>query len=168
MKYTHHRESQRALAFTLVELIAVIVVLAVLAAVAVPKYFDYAARARAAASQATVRVMLNGCYAYERDNGMGNWSVSTSSGSIPANFAAYFPQDAWTKPPLGASGMNYSSMTPAYLAWNALAIYDPNPQYMTPAEIPAMAEYLGNSSRVDPSDDGTKVKWVIQIWNNNN
>ncbi|MDX2147121.1 MAG: prepilin-type N-terminal cleavage/methylation domain-containing protein [Planctomycetota bacterium] len=41
-------------AFTLVELIAVIVVLAVLSAVAIPKYFDYTARAR----ESTVRGIL--------------------------------------------------------------------------------------------------------------
>jgi len=35
--------------FTLIELIAVIVVLAILAGVALPKYFDYAARAKEAA-----------------------------------------------------------------------------------------------------------------------
>lgn len=37
--------------FTLIELIAVIVVLAILSGIALPKYFDYAARARAAACQ---------------------------------------------------------------------------------------------------------------------
>lgn len=38
-------------AFTLIELISVIVVLAILAGVAIPRYFDYAARARTSALQ---------------------------------------------------------------------------------------------------------------------
>lgn len=40
--------------FTLIELIAVIVVLAILVGVALPKYFDYAADARAAATKGTL------------------------------------------------------------------------------------------------------------------
>jgi len=43
-----------ARAFTLVELIAVIVVLAILAGVAIPKYFDYAAKAKQSATKATL------------------------------------------------------------------------------------------------------------------
>ena len=40
--------------FTLIELIAVIVVLAILVGVALPKYFDYAADAREAATKGTI------------------------------------------------------------------------------------------------------------------
>lgn len=40
--------------FTLIELIAVIVVLAILVGVALPKYFDYAGDARAAAAKGTL------------------------------------------------------------------------------------------------------------------
>lgn len=40
--------------FTLVELIAVIIVLAILAGVAVPKYFDYTAKARESATKASL------------------------------------------------------------------------------------------------------------------
>ncbi|HNB58951.1 MAG TPA: prepilin-type N-terminal cleavage/methylation domain-containing protein [Phycisphaerales bacterium] len=41
-------------AFTLVELIVVIVVLAILSGVAIPKYFDYAAKAKESACKATL------------------------------------------------------------------------------------------------------------------
>jgi prepilin-type N-terminal cleavage/methylation domain-containing protein len=43
-----------ARAFTLVELIAVIVVLAILAGVAIPKYFDYASKAKESACKAVL------------------------------------------------------------------------------------------------------------------
>jgi prepilin-type N-terminal cleavage/methylation domain-containing protein len=46
------RRRQRG--FTLVEVIAVMVVLAILAGVAIPKFFDYSAQARASATQGTV------------------------------------------------------------------------------------------------------------------
>lgn len=46
--------SRRSNAFTLVELIVVIVVLAILSGVAIPKYFDYAAKAKESACKATL------------------------------------------------------------------------------------------------------------------
>lgn len=47
-------------AFTLIELIAVIVVLAILAGVAVPRYFDYADRAREASVKGTLGGVRSG------------------------------------------------------------------------------------------------------------
>ena len=46
--------NSRARAFTLVELIVVIVVLAILSGVAIPKYFDYAAKAKESACRGTI------------------------------------------------------------------------------------------------------------------
>ncbi len=48
------RNQRSSKGFTLIELIAVIVVLAILVGVALPKYFDYAADARAAATKGTL------------------------------------------------------------------------------------------------------------------
>jgi prepilin-type N-terminal cleavage/methylation domain-containing protein len=49
-----------ARAFTLVELIAVIVVLAILAGVAIPKYFDYASKAKESACKAVLGSVRSG------------------------------------------------------------------------------------------------------------
>lgn len=65
MQQAMKRRSAARGAFTLVELIAVMVVLAVLAGVAIPKYFDYADRAKAAALEGAlggVRSGLAGFY----------------------------------------------------------------------------------------------------------
>src|SRR5688572_33061977 len=48
------RSSPIRTGFTLIELIAVIVVLAILAGVALPKYFDYSAQARASSCKGTL------------------------------------------------------------------------------------------------------------------
>lgn len=50
----HAKSTARRSAFTLIELIAVMVVLAVLAGVAIPKFFDYSARARSSALQGSL------------------------------------------------------------------------------------------------------------------
>ena len=58
--------SRRNAAFTLIELVAVMVVLAILAGVAVPRYFDYTARAQTSALQGTlgnVRSAISNFYA---------------------------------------------------------------------------------------------------------
>lgn len=62
-------------AFTLIELIAVIVVLAILSGIALPRYFDYAARARAAATQGALGGMRTA---------IANFFVNSSFNGTPA------------------------------------------------------------------------------------
>lgn len=53
--------------FTLIELIAVLVVLAILSGVALPKYFDYTARARSSALQGALGGLRTGIAGYFAD-----------------------------------------------------------------------------------------------------
>ncbi len=64
--------------FTLIELIAVVVILAILAGVALPRYFDYAAQAKSAATKGT----LGGCRA-----GIANYLAN----EVITNGAALYP-----------------------------------------------------------------------------
>ncbi len=67
-----------ARAFTLIELIAVIVVLAILAGIAIPKYFDYAAAAKASSAKGTLGNTRSAIQNYYQ-----NQIVSTGTGSYP-------------------------------------------------------------------------------------
>ena len=66
------RRTSVARAFTLIELIAVIVVLAILSGIAIPKYFDYAARAKESATKGSLggmRSAIANFYANSAVNG---------------------------------------------------------------------------------------------------
>jgi MSHA pilin protein MshA len=65
-----HRVSNRRTAFTLIELIAVIVVLAILAGVALPKYFDYSAQARASSCKGTLGAVRSGIANFYMNTGL--------------------------------------------------------------------------------------------------
>lgn len=74
----HPNLSRSSRAFTLIELIVVIVVLAILSGVAIPKYFDYAAKARESACRGTlgaVRAAIANYYS--------NQIVNNGSGAYP-------------------------------------------------------------------------------------
>jgi len=79
MVTTYNVHSLKRRAFTLIELIAVIVVLAVLSGVAIPKYFDYAARARTSALQGSLGNIRAGIANYFADQAVqGNAQYPTA------------------------------------------------------------------------------------------
>ncbi len=88
MRGVTKRRSMVRHAFTLVELIAVMVVLAVLAGVAIPKYFDYADRAKATALEGAlggVRSGLAGFYSNKAIDGEAahpTFNEFTTSGTV--------------------------------------------------------------------------------------
>lgn len=65
-----NRVSNRHAGFTLIELIAVIVVLAILAGVALPKYFDYSAQARASSCKGTLGAVRSGIANFYMNTGL--------------------------------------------------------------------------------------------------
>ncbi len=84
------RRSSRPRAFTLVELIVVIVVLAILAGVAVPKYFDYAERARISKAQGA-RGALNTAVQGARLQAITlNPALAANNGGWPADLTNIF------------------------------------------------------------------------------
>jgi MSHA pilin protein MshA len=65
-----NRVTNRRTGFTLIELIAVIVVLAILAGVALPKYFDYSAQARASSCKGTLGGVRSGIANFYMNTGL--------------------------------------------------------------------------------------------------
>lgn len=62
-------------AFTLIELVAVMVVLAILAGVAIPKYFDYADRAKTSATEGTLGGVRSGVASFLSDSAISGAAV---------------------------------------------------------------------------------------------
>jgi prepilin-type N-terminal cleavage/methylation domain-containing protein len=113
--YTQVNPSRRP-AFTLVELIAVIVVLAILAAVAVPKYFDYSTRARAASICGTLKVMQRGILTYYQDN--NRWPADVNPRICPPELVTYMEPDVWAAlTPVGTT-YDYENWTSPQWGWN--------------------------------------------------
>ncbi len=124
MQMVLNRRSGVARAFTLVELIAVIVVLAILAGVAVPKYFDYTAKAKESAAKASlggVRAAIANFYANSIvNNGTAAYPTLTQLSTVgtvlneamprnPYNDSAAVSAAVWAaSPPIsGSAGWNY-------------------------------------------------------------
>lgn len=123
-----------ARAFTLIELIVVIVVLAILSGVAIPKYFDYAAKARESACRGTlgaVRAAIANYYANQVvTNGSGAYPTLVqmqTTGTVMqeplpnnpynnANTVASATYNATTPPTSGNAGWNYDAASGKFWA----------------------------------------------------
>ena len=138
------REHHGAVAFTMVELIAVIIVLAILVGVALPKYFDYSSKAKESAAKATLgatRSAIANFYANEAlSNGAALYpslAELETSGAVleqglpenPYNGSSAVQAAAWDAkaPPVsGAAGWNYDVSTGRFWANTDTAGVDEN------------------------------------------
>jgi prepilin-type N-terminal cleavage/methylation domain-containing protein len=122
-----------ARAFTLVELIVVIVVLAILSGVAIPKYFDYAAKAKESACKGTLGAVRSGIANFHANsivsNGTATWPTLTQLQTLgtvmqeplpanPYNNSNTIQAATWaTTPPVsGSAGWNYDATTGKFWA----------------------------------------------------
>ena len=122
------RRGRQSRAFTLIELVAVIVVLAILAGVAIPKYIDYAANAKASACKGIlggVRSAIANFYANSAVSGTPVFPTllqlqtvgTVVTEAVPANpyltgaTAATIAAATWaaTPPVSGTNGWNYDA-----------------------------------------------------------
>jgi prepilin-type N-terminal cleavage/methylation domain-containing protein len=131
------RRSTVARAFTLIELIAVIIVLAILSGIAIPKYIDYAAKAKESSCKGTlgaVRSAVANFYANSALNGTAAWptlaqmqtfgATGVMQEAIPANSyvsgagATTISAATWaaTPPVSGTNGWNYDAATGKFWA----------------------------------------------------
>ena len=131
------RRSPVARAFTLIELIAVIIVLAILSGIAIPKYIDYAAKAKESSVKGTlgaVRSAVANFYANSALNGTATWptlaqmqtfgATGVMQEAIPANAyvsgasATTISAATWaaTPPVSGTNGWNYDAASGKFWA----------------------------------------------------
>lgn len=125
------RASTRA--FTLIELIAVIVVLAIISGIAIPKYFDYAAKARESATKGAlggVRSGIANYYANSALSGTATFPTLTQIQTVgtvmqerippnPYNNSAIVLTATWdaiSPPVAGTGGWNYDPATGRFWA----------------------------------------------------
>lgn len=122
-----------ARAFTLVELIVVIVVLAILSGVAIPKYFDYAQKAKESACKGTLGAVRSGIANFHANsivsNGAATWPTLVQMQTLgtvmqeplpanPYNNSNTIQAATWaTTPPVsGTAGWSYDAATGKFWA----------------------------------------------------
>ena len=119
-------------AFTLIELIAVIVVLAILSGIAIPKYFDYTAQAKASSTKGTLGGVRSAIANFTSNSSLtGTTAYPTlpqlqTVGTVmqeaiapnPYNSDATIAAATWavTPPVSGTNGWNYDATTGRFWA----------------------------------------------------
>lgn len=138
------RKNPVARAFTLIELIAVIVVLAILSGIAIPKYFDYAARAKESACKGMLggmRSSIANYYANQAVNGNAAYpspALLATPGSVlqeavpanPYNNSSLIRTATWTnlQPVSGTEGWAYDQAQGRIWANSAVLTATPGPE----------------------------------------
>jgi prepilin-type N-terminal cleavage/methylation domain-containing protein len=131
---TAFRRTPVARAFTLIELIAVIIVLAILSGIAIPKYIDYAAKAKESSVKGTLgatRSAIANFYANSALTSTAAWptlvqmqtfgATGVMQEAIPANpynSSTTMAQATWaaTPPVSGVNGWNYDAASGKFWA----------------------------------------------------
>src|ERR1700748_2656472 len=131
---TSTRQSSVARAFTLIELVAVIIVLAILSGIAIPKYIDYAAKAKESSCKGILgatRSAIANFYANSALSGTTAWPTLTQIQTFgatgvmqealpanPYNSDATIAAATWaaTPPTTGTNGWNYDAASGKFWA----------------------------------------------------
>lgn len=147
----------RRRAFTLIELIAVMVVLAVLAGVAIPKFFDYSARARSSALQGSLGGIRTGTanfFADQSFNGTAAYPTLTELTTVGTVMQEELPPNPFN----GLNGVQAVTFVaaatrtvsnPAQYGWNF---------YVDNSATPPVMTIYANSTDVTTVDDGAGGK----------
>ncbi len=148
----NYRKTARK-AFTLIELVAVMVVLAILAGVAIPKYFDYADRAKTSSVEGTLGGVRTGLASFLSDSaisGTAEYPTAVQLGTvgtvmqqeIPAN--PYNGQNAIANITVLASATNRVVANADTIGWN---------YYVDNDATPPVAYFWANSSEETTKTD---------------
>jgi prepilin-type N-terminal cleavage/methylation domain-containing protein len=151
------RRNPVARAFTLIELIAVIVVLAILSGIAIPKYFDYAARAKESACKGTLGAVRSGVanfYANESLKPTGS-AYPTLTNLTTFGTATSVLQEAIPNNPY-VTGTNSNAVQAA--TWNAANPPVTSSGYGWNYDA-ATGKFWANSNVVTAADGGPENTW---------